>query len=505
MPKYIPQQILEQARAHQVVVAAARRAKKLASKGSETFQQQAEVMGHVLALEKLGRGEEAAVLRDWLSISRIHERLKQELEKPEHQRPFIDHLKQSCEKRGCMKAVYNELISTCQTHGLSIKQNVVKAATDLSFELPEVKVIAAREAMASYRAVKPLSVLVSVAPPSSLGKWALVAVGATAAGALAIHAYGKSGQKQNSQSASVRERQKNQMQRAEDIAYTINHSLYCTLTDFINPPINAATDGYLRWLIPGCGHDHSKDGGHHHHEHGEACSHHHEPQGSTRWEKFKNASKSAFSKQRFIDYAKGEFVGDFGAVPITIAAQRFFPSFMHGLRKISEPLVRPLFKFGIERSTKKWAKTQGFAEGSPEYEAHKREVYEHEISHFPQAIIWTGASLGGNIAYQMHADKTPIAFERKLALKSSSVLSGVLVTAGMVVAARALAPDAMHRIDRWTSHRIILPTTKAVGGLVGVDEAAVDRMASKEEALAQSSWQQRLENGQGHQSATLRA
>jgi hypothetical protein len=49
------------------------------------------------------------------------------------------------------------------------------------------------------------------------------------------------------------ERQKTKQQHAEDIAYTINHSLYCTLTDFLNPPINAATDGYLRWLIPGCG------------------------------------------------------------------------------------------------------------------------------------------------------------------------------------------------------------------------------------------------------------
>jgi hypothetical protein len=104
------------------------------------------------------------------------------------------------------------------------------------------------------------------------------------------------------------EQRKTEQQRAEDIAYTINHSLYCTLTDFLNPPINAATDGWLRWLMPGCGHDHSKDGGNHHHhdhehphEHGATCKHHHhhEPPKS-RWEKVKAASRQAFSKERFV-------------------------------------------------------------------------------------------------------------------------------------------------------------------------------------------------------------
>ncbi len=486
----VPSHIMESTRQLDGVARSVSRAHALASKGTEGVKQQAGVMGHARALEKIGRKEEAQVLRDWLSISRIHDRLKVELARPESERPFIDHLKEACKKNGTMKQVYDELISTCQTHGLNIKGDIVKAAENLGFELPAKKIHAAREAMASYRAAGSLPAVNKAS--SSLGKWAAVTAGTGALGALAIHAYGKSDQKKGLGSASARERQKDEMQRAEDIAYTINHSLYCTLTDFINPPINAATDGYLRWLIPGCGHDHSKDGAHPHHEHGEACHHSHEPQGMTRWEKFKNASKTAFSKERFFEYAKGEFIGDFGAVPVTIAAQRFFPSFMHGLRKISEPLMRPLFTFGVERSSKKWAKENGFATDSPEYEAHKREVYEHEMNHFPQAIVWTGASLGGNIAYQMHADKSPMSFQSKLALKSSSVLSGVLVTAGMVVAARAFVPDTMRRIDRWTSRKIILPTTKAVGSLVGVDAQAVDRMAERENALHDGAWLQRL-------------
>ena len=40
------------------------------------------------------------------------------------------------------------------------------------------------------------------------------------------------------------EKRKTADQGAEDIAYTINHSLDCTLTDFLNPPMGRCH----RWL-----------------------------------------------------------------------------------------------------------------------------------------------------------------------------------------------------------------------------------------------------------------
>lgn len=301
------------------------------------------------------------------------------------------------------------------------------------------------------------------------------------------------------------ERQKTEQQQAEDIAYTINHSLYCTLTDFLNPPINAATDGWLRWLIPGCGHDHSKDGGHHHHhEHGESCKHHHhhEPPKS-RWEKVKLASKQAFSKERFVQYAKGEFIGDFGAVPLTIGVQRMFPNFMNGVRKLCEPVMRPLFKWGVERDNKDWAKKHNVAADSQEYKDHAAKVYEYEMSHFPQAVVWTGFALGLNTAYQMHADKSPIPFSQKFLLKSTSVLSGVLVTAGVVVAARALAPNKMHAFDTWTGEKAILPATKVVGKLFGVKEEDVDRMLEKEQEIHEGGWTARTRHESTEHSVML--
>lgn len=283
------------------------------------------------------------------------------------------------------------------------------------------------------------------------------------------------------------ERQKTKQQQAEDIAYTINHSLYCTLTDFLNPPINAATDGYLRWLIPGCGHDHSKD------THG--CTHpdhYHPPSNLSRWEKVKLASKQAFSKERFLQYAKGEFIGDFGAVPLTIGVQRIFPNFMHGVRKLCEPIMRPMFKWGVERDNKNWAKKHNVAVDSQEYKDHAAKVYEYEMSHFPQAVVWTGFSLGLNTAYQMHVDKTPMAFNQKLLLKSGSVLSGIVITAGVVVAARALAPNKMHDFDRWTSDNAILPATKTVGKWFGVTPEDIDRMVDKRQRIEDEGWVDRI-------------
>jgi len=304
------------------------------------------------------------------------------------------------------------------------------------------------------------------------------------------------------------ERHKTSQQNAEDIAYTINHSIYCSITDFLNPPINAATDGYLRWLIPGCGHDHSTDGGHHH-GHAEQCAHpdhhHHLPSNASRWEKVKLASKHAFSKQRFVQYAKGEFIGDFGAVPLTIGVQRMFPNFMNGVRKLCEPIMRPLFAWGVERDNKNWAKKHNVAADSQEYKDHAAKVYEYEMRHFPQAVVWTGFSLALNTGYQMWADKSQIPFAQKFLLKSTSVLSGILVTAGVVVAARALAPNTIHSFDSWTGKHAILPATKAIGKIFGVKEADVDRMAEKDKAQdAAPTWKMRMEHQQSQEHMTGR-
>ncbi|MCE2926129.1 MAG: hypothetical protein LW823_00570 [Rickettsiales bacterium] len=312
--------------------------------------------------------------------------------------------------------------------------------------------------------------------------------------------------------ATDKERDKTADQRAEDIAYTINHSLACTITDFINPIINSYTDGKIRG-VGGCGHDHSKDGGHHdghehkhehkhdhtkhdHHEHGPNCKHHHHehPPKPKGYEKFKVAVREGLNKERLIQWTKGEFIGDFGAVPLTIATQRFAPGLMQGIRTVTEPIMGPIFKTGIGLSSKRWAKERGIAVDSPEYKEHVKAVYEHELSHFPQAVAWTGYSLALNVGYQMHADQSAYnSFTHKLYSKSSAAITGMAVTAGLVVAARVAAPHTVRRFDQWTSNNVLLPTTKFVGKFFGVDSDAVDRMVAHEREIKEGGWAAKLD------------
>ena len=277
---------------------------------------------------------------------------------------------------------------------------------------------------------------------------------------------------------------------AKILTYLAIHTGYCTATDFLNPPINTATDNWLRLLIPGCGHDHSQDGGHHHH--GPTCNHahhHHEAPKATRWERTKKAFFGSFSKKRLVEYVKGEFIGDFGAIPLTMGVQYMAPDFMKGIRKLSEPVVGPVFKWGVERDSKHWAGKHNVSPDSSEAKARAANLYEYELQHFPEAVVWTGFALGLNTAYQMHADQSPIPFYNKLALKSTSVLSGVLVTAGVVVAARALAPDRMHRFEEWMTKNVTLPPMMAVGKAVGIDQKTMED-AAKEQAGGE--WAQRI-------------
>lgn len=350
--------------------------------------------------------------------------------------------------------------------------------------------------------------------------------------------------------ASEFEKQKTAKQRAEDVAYTINHSLYCTFTDWFGAPINAATDNWLSWLIPGCGHDHGTDANHQHgpgcghdhghdhgagakdkpHVHGPGCGHDHgdlvqlggkkkdkpfaptcgpvdghdhhghdhghAPTGGgkpSRWDKVKGALKHSFSKERMIQYTQGEFIGDLGAIPITVGVQRIAPGFMDGLRKVAEPVFGPLFKWGIERESQRWAKKHLIDESSQEYKQHVKDVYEHELRHFPQAIVWTGSALALNTGYQMYADKRQFdSVYKKLLLKSTSCLTNVLVTAGVVVAGRAFMPSRMRSFDQFTSEHFIMPATRAIGKPFGVTDEALRKVSEEKEKLDHGSWAERV-------------
>ncbi len=294
-------------------------------------------------------------------------------------------------------------------------------------------------------------------------------------------------------SARAHEKEKNANQRAEDVAYTINHALSCGTTDVVLQPLIAAAFG----VNVGCGdssHDHKHDHSHEHHEH-EICGYkrytcraiaepHHHPK--------PKLTLSTFAHEAG-HYLKGEIVGDFAAVPLTIAVQRLFPDFMNGIRKITDPLFGWAFRSGANRTARHWGQQQGLTADAPEVKAHAEEIYQHEVSHLPQAVVWNMFAYPlGAVAQKMggHGRSYPEIFKSKLV--------GAIVSNGILIGGRMVAPAAAQKWDAVTSEKVFLPASKTIGKVFGVDEKAMERAAEKQKNRHAPTWTKRLEDVQQH-------
>lgn len=264
------------------------------------------------------------------------------------------------------------------------------------------------------------------------------------------------------------ERAKTEQQRAEDVAYTINHAISCGITDmFIQPYAGAwiqtkaekgTLPSWLRWVThifeSHDEHDHA-----HGHEHGHGF-----------WHNTKH-------------WAVGEALGDIGAVPLTILVQRQLPQMMHGIRSLLEPVMGGMFRAGADRSAQAWALKNGLASDVQATKAKADEIYEHEVSHLPQALMWNVFSFPINIASQrMMGNKAG------LGTLVAGKTFGALVSNTMLIGGRAVVPEAAHRWDRWSSKHLIIPTSRIVGGMVGIDGKVMEKAASHDRDSAPS-WQ----------------
>ncbi|MBX9725752.1 MAG: hypothetical protein K2X09_00680 [Rickettsiales bacterium] len=255
------------------------------------------------------------------------------------------------------------------------------------------------------------------------------------------------------------EKEKTANQRAEDVAYTINHALSCGTTDVVLQPALAAAFG----INVGCGE--------HGHAHGK-----------------QQLTLKTFAHEAG-HYLKGEIIGDFAAVPLTIGVQRFFPSFMHGLRTLFEPLLGWAFRGGANRTARHWGKEHGLAPDDAQVKAHADEMYEHEVSHLPQAVVWNMFAYPiGAVAQKIggHGRSYPEIFKSKLV--------GAAVSNGLLIGGRMVAPGAAQKWDAMTGDNIFLPVSKTVGKLFGVDEDAIERAAKKDKDRKAPVWSTRVED-----------
>ncbi len=264
---------------------------------------------------------------------------------------------------------------------------------------------------------------------------------------------------------------------SEDIAYTINHAIACTVTDFIDPFVGKWTQDYLgkRFSI-GCGHNHADDHhhGHHHghdHAHGhEACEHTHHK-----------------DKAKFSHWWAGELAGDFGAVPVTVALQYYAPAMLNGIGAVLKPVIGGFFESGAKKAARKWAHERGIDPQSEEAKAQAALLYDYEMHHLPQALVWTASSIAINLGTQ-RAMGNHAPLSHMLAGKAA----GASITAAAVVAARGIMPAAARKWDTFTTSKIFQPATEMTAGWFGVDVEDTRRMLAKEAQIKHENWQDRV-------------
>jgi hypothetical protein len=215
------------------------------------------------------------------------------------------------------------------------------------------------------------------------------------------------------------------------------------------------------------------------------------------WQRVKGEVKHAFSHLSWKgagNWFVGEAVGDVGAALVTIPIQRFFPGVMDGIRHVTEPLVGGVFRHSANRDAKKWGERHQLAPDSEEVVTRAKEIYQYEMRHLPQMLMWTVSSvlLHYGVMRKLEPTITIGEFSRQKA-------AGAAITAGLIFGVRALAPSAAHKWDSKMGEHVVVPLTKKVGKLFGIDEREVEAHQKRHEENAPMNWQARVREMQPSQ------
>lgn len=272
-----------------------------------------------------------------------------------------------------------------------------------------------------------------------------------------------------------KEQAKTSQERAEDIAYTINHALACMVTDYItmDPLVGATFERMTGHKMPDIGCQNPD----HDHAHGDHCDHDHTPQ-------------PLWKDPTTLRWMASEFIADVACVPLTVAVQHYTPEVMHSIQKMLEPIVGPALKWRTNKEAERWGKQQGYGKDTEETKAYAEELYRHEIEHLPQAVVWTTASTLGN-GVMNKALGSSADFKTLVTGK----LIGVANSGGLVIGARYLSPSLAQKWDEKAAEHVYLPITKKIGKIFGIREEDVDRMAQNRLGLGVESTLESLHNG----------
>lgn len=269
------------------------------------------------------------------------------------------------------------------------------------------------------------------------------------------------------------ERSKDTKERASEWAYTMNHALSCGMTDvFIQPFASKwVSDAVhekrmppgLRWL-PNIFEKHDHAHGHDdHHGHGHDDHHGH------------GHDHAPSLRNNLSHWVGGEIAGDVGAVPLTVLTQRFAPGLMSGIRHVIEPIFGSVFHRGAQRDAERWALKHGETDSNAIVNK-AQELYEYEMNHLPQAVVWNAYSIPINLASQRYVFHSKLTWGEMLIGKTF----GSLVSNLALIGGRAMMPGSFHKWDSFASDKVVVPITKGVGNIFGADTSRVDEIARKE-------------------------
>lgn len=302
---------------------------------------------------------------------------------------------------------------------------------------------------------------------------------------------------------------KSKQERAEDVAYTLNHAISCGATDIFVQPLAATLAAsmaqqqllprWMQWLPKLFEHDEGVATS--------ALKTSTNLSSKARWSEVWGTVREQMKPRNFgrnlMQWGVGETAGDAGGIIPTIMMQRFFPGFMDGMRQKMEPWAGGFFQKGAARDAVKWGRKYGFEPGSPEVRAKETELYDHEMRHLPQAVMWNCFSIPINFATQRMFGKPG----EKITLPTFIVAKGfgTLFSNSVLLGGRAAAPEMFIAWDRWNSEHIIKPVLNGPGRLLGIDKKTADRVLSDSHDDRPREWRERVHREDGAEVAAGRA
>jgi len=166
------------------------------------------------------------------------------------------------------------------------------------------------------------------------------------------------------------------------------------------------------------------------------------------------------------------------------------------MRKLLEPVAGGFFMGGAKRDAHHWGKRYGLADDSPEVQKKQAALYEHEISHLPQAVMWNAFSIPLNYAAQWTRSKMR---GEKMSLGKFVIgkTFGSLFSNTVLIGGRGMAPELFNQWDRANSRHVIKPILKTIG----LDEKSIDEAQAREARERGDDWQSRIEreHADGHE------